>query len=48
MHLPSKKYLAGGLILLLIAVIFVCFPHPASDLHLRITFEEFEGDGCSL
>ena len=48
MHLPSKKHLAGGLILLLIAVIFVCFPHPASDLHLRITFEEFEGDGCSL
>ena len=48
MHFSSGKQLAGDLILLLITIIFIFFPHPASDLYLRITFEQFEGDGCSL
>lgn len=48
MQFPHKRQLASGIAALLIAVIFIFFPRPASALYLRITFEQFEGDGCSL
>lgn len=48
MHIPSKNNIISGIIFLLIAVIFIVFPHPASALYLRITFDEFQGDDCSL
>lgn len=48
MRIPSKKQLFAGAVALLLAVLFISFPHPASDLHLRITFDEFTGDGCAL
>lgn len=48
MHFPSKKQIACSVIVMLIALIYIFFPHPASDLYLRITFEELEGDTCYL
>ena len=48
MRIFSKKQLFAGTAALLLAVLFMVFPHPASDLYLRITFEEFTGDGCAL
>ena len=44
----KQKQLMIGIVLLLLAVLFIFFPHPASDLYLRVTFEEFTGDGCAL
>ena len=48
MHFPSKKQIACSVIVMLIALIYIFSPHPASDLYLRITFEELEGDTCYL
>lgn len=48
MHFPSKKQIACSVIVMLIALIYIFFPHHASDLYLRINFEELEGDTCYL
>lgn len=48
MHFASKKRLIIGVLILLAAVLFVFWPRKASALYLRVTFEEFTGDACSL
>lgn len=42
-----KKFLIGGLAILL-SLIFVFLPLPASDLIIRIYFDEIAGDSCVL
>lgn len=42
----KKKILWGFAVLL--AAVFVWMPFPASDLYLRIYFDEIAGDSCRL
>ena len=42
----KKKILMGGLFLL--ALLFILMPLPASDLIIRIYFEDIAGDSCSV
>lgn len=42
-----KKYLPW-LFAVIIALIFIFLPFPASDLILRVYFDEIEGDSCAL
>lgn len=42
----KKKLILGSLIL--VALAFILLPHPASDLIIRIYFDDIEGDFCAL
>lgn len=43
-----KKKIVSACIIFLLMAVFVLIPAPASNLYIRIYFDEIQGDGCAL